>query len=297
MTAQMQSAAGAHRSRLAVVLGISLSIFLVEAIGAYFTNSLALLADAGHILADAAGIGTALLAVWLAARPATQERTFGVYRLEIIAAVLNGLLLFAIAGYVLLEAARRFQAPPDVASLAMLGFAVIGLAANLLSAWLLRDAQRESLNARGAFLEVLSDAAGSGAVILAALVILATGFHGADAIASAFIGIFIIPRTWRLLRDAVDVLLEATPKDVNMSEVRRHILEAPGVRDVHDLHVWTITSGMNVVSAHVIVEPNVEPSAMLDHLCRCLGTQFDIDHSTFQLETADRRMLETAAHR
>ncbi len=296
MTAHAQSPAGANRSRLALVLGISSAIFLVEVSGAYLTNSLALLADAGHILADAAGIGTALLAVRLAARPATQRRTFGFYRLEIIAAVFNGLLLFGIAGYLLLEAARRFEAPPEVASGAMLGFALVGLFANLLSAWVLRDAQRESLNMRGAFLEVLSDAAGSGAVILAALLILATGFRSADAIASAFIGIFIIPRTWRLLRDAVDVLLEATPKDVDMSEVRRHILEAPGVRDVHDLHVWTITSGMNVVSAHVVIDRGAESSSVLDHLCRCLGSQFDIEHSTLQLETPDRRPLETATH-
>lgn len=295
--AQTQTISGRNRARLAIVLGVSSSIFVLEVVGAYLTNSLALLADAGHVLADVAGIGASLLAIWVAARPPTQRRTFGFYRLEILAAVVQALLLFGIAGFILFEAARRFEEPPEVASAAMLAFAVVGVAANLFSAWLLRDAQRESLNLRGAFLEVLSDAVGSGAVIVAAVLILTTGLRQADAIASAFIGVFIVPRTWRLLRDAVDVLLEATPKNVDMSEVRRHILEAPGVRDVHDLHVWTITSGMNVVSAHVIVEPTVQASTVLDHLCRCLGTQFDIDHSTFQLETADRRPLETAAHR
>lgn len=297
MTAPTPSVAGANRARLAAVFAISVSIFLLEAAGAYLTNSLALLADAGHILADTAGTGIALLAIWAAARPATQRSTFGFYRLEILAAVLNGVLLFGIAAFVLYEAVRRLEAPPEVASAAMLAFAVVGVAANLFSAWLLRDARRESLNLRGAFLEVLSDAVGSGAVILAAVLILTMGFRQADALASALIAVFIVPRTWRLLRDAVNVLLEATPKDVDMGEVRRHILEAPSVRDVHDLHVWTITSGMNVVSAHVIVDRGAAPSSVLDHLCRCLGTQFDIDHSTFQLETADRRMLETVAHR
>jgi len=149
---------------------------------------------------------------------------------------------------------------------------------------------------RGAFLEVLSDAAGAGAVIVAAAVILFTGFRAADAIASVIIGLLILPRTWGLLRDALDVLMEAAPHGVDMTEVRRHILEAPGVTDVHDLHAWTITSGMNVVSAHVIVAPGANPAKVLDHLCRCLSSNFDIEHSTFQLETQDRQRLELASH-
>ena len=178
----------------------------------------------------------------------------------------------------------------------MIAVAMIGLAGNGASLWLLRKAQSQSLNTRGAFLEVLSDFAGAGAVIVAGIMIVLTGFGAADAIASMVIGILIFPRTWRLLRDAVDVLLEATPKGLDMALVRSHILEAPGVTECHDLHVWTITSGMNVVSAHVIAEPGSDPAAVLDHLCECLAGFFDIEHSTFQIETADRRRLEEVAH-
>jgi cobalt-zinc-cadmium efflux system protein len=183
-----------------------------------------------------------------------------------------------------------------VASGLMIAVALVGLAGNGISLWLLRDAQAMSLSARGAFLEVLSDFAGSAAVIVAGLVIAVTGVATADAIASILIGLLIFPRTWRLLRDAVDVLLEATPKGLDMALVRAHILEAPGVTDCHDLHVWTITSGMNVVSAHVIVAPDAQPAAVLDHLCECLAGFFDIEHSTFQIETADRRRLEEVGH-
>jgi cobalt-zinc-cadmium efflux system protein len=178
----------------------------------------------------------------------------------------------------------------------MIGVAAVGLAGNGVSLWLLREAQAASLNARGAFLEVMSDFAGSAAVIVAGLLVAATGFGAADAIASIFIGVLIFPRTWRLLRDAIDVLLEATPKGLDMALVRSHILEAPGVTECHDLHVWTITSGMNVVSAHVIIEPGAQPAAVLDHLCECLAGFFDIEHSTFQIETADRRRLEEVSH-
>ncbi|MBI3745223.1 MAG: cation transporter [Chloroflexi bacterium] len=290
------SAAAANRGRLAVVFGLTLAIFAVEAIGGFAANSLALLADAGHLLTDVAGIGLALLAIWIGSRPASVERTFGYQRLEILAAIVNALLLFGVGAFIFFEAVRRLAQPPEVASGLMIAVALVGLAGNGASLWLLRDAQVASLNARGAFLEVLSDFAGSAAVIVAGLVIVLTGFGAADAIASMVIGVLIFPRTWRLLRDAVDVLLEATPKGLDMALVRSHILEAPGVIECHDLHVWTITSGMNVVSAHVIVAPDAEPATVLDHLCECLSGFFDIEHSTFQIETADRRRLEEVGH-
>jgi cobalt-zinc-cadmium efflux system protein len=292
----VHSAAAASRGRLLAVFGLTLAIFALEAIGGFAANSLALQADAGHMLTDVAGIGLALLAIWIGSRPASAERSFGYQRLEILAAVLNALLLFGVGAFILFEAVRRLIAPPDVASGLMIAVALFGLGGNGASLWLLRGAQAESLNARGAFLEVLSDFAGSAAVIVAGLVILLTGFGAADAIASMVIGILIFPRTWRLLRDAVDVLLEATPKGLDMTLVRSHILEAPGVTDCHDLHVWTITSGMNVVSAHVIAAPDADPAAVLDHLCECLAGFFDIEHSTFQIETADRRRLEDVGH-
>jgi cobalt-zinc-cadmium efflux system protein len=292
----VHSAAGASRDRLAKVFFLTLAIFGVEFVGGLASNSLALLADAGHMLTDVAGIGLALLAIWIGARPASSGRTFGYQRLEILAAVVNALLLFGVGAFILFEAIQRLARPPEVASGLMIAVALVGLAGNGVSLWLLREAQTQSLNARGAFLEVLSDFAGAAAVIVAGLVIVLTGFGAADAVASLFIGVLIFPRTWRLLRDAVDVLLEATPKGLDMALVRSHILEAPGVIDCHDLHVWTITSGMNVVSAHVIVQPDAQPAAVLDHLCECLAGFFDIDHSTFQIETADRRKLEEVGH-
>lgn len=290
------SAAAANRGRLAAVLFLSLAILGVEVVGGLLANSLALLADAGHMLTDVAGVGMALLAIWFGGRPTTNGRTFGYLRLEILAAVANAVLLFGVAAFVLIEAWRRLSEPPEVASGLMLAVALVGLAANAVSLVLLRDAQRESLNMRGAYLEVLGDFVGSGAVIVAAIVIALTGWTTADAVASALIGLLILPRTFALLRDATDVLLEATPKGVDMDHVRRHILDAPGVVDCHDLHAWTITSGMNVVSAHVILAEGADAAVTLDALCACLSDDFDIEHSTFQLEMADRRRFEERSH-
>ncbi len=290
------SAAAANRDRLVAVLLLSLVILAVEAVGGIAANSLALLADAGHMLTDVVGVGMALLAIWFAGRSPTNGRTYGYLRLEILAAVANAVLLLGIAVFILLEAWRRLFDPPEIASGLMLAVALIGLAANAVSLFLLRDAQRESLNMRGAYLEVMGDFAGSAAVIVAAIVIALTGWTTADAVASALIGLLILPRTFGLLRDAVDVLLEATPKGIDMDHVRQHILDAPGVIDCHDLHAWTITSGMNVVSAHVILAEGTDAARALSALCACLSEDFDIEHSTFQLETADRRRLEERSH-
>ncbi len=290
------SAAAAHRGRLAAVFAISLTILVVEVVGSVVTNSLALLADAGHVLADVAGIGLALLAIWFAGRPATAGRTFGYLRLEILAAIANAVLLFGIAAFVLFEAWQRFNEPVAIATGAMAAFALVGFVGNGVSLLLLRHPQAESLNMRGAYLEVLGDLLGSAAVIGAAGVIALTGWTGADLVASVAIGLMILPRTFRLLKDATDVLLEATPKGVDMDHVRRHILDAPGVVDCHDLHAWTITSGMNVVSAHVVLAQGADPGTALSALSTCLVDDFDIDHSTFQLETEDRRRLEERSH-
>lgn len=291
------SAAATQRGRLAVVFAITVAVLVVEVVGAALSGSLALLADAGHVLADGAGIGLALLAIRFAARPATPQRTFGYYRLEILAAVVNAVLLFGVAGFVLVEAWRRLTDPPAVASGLMLAVAAAGLVANSVSMWLLRHGQQHSLNLRGAYLEVWGDLLGSVAVLAAAAVIAVTGFDVADPIASALIGLLILPRTWRLLREAVDVLLEAAPKGVDLSEVRRHLLETRGVADVHDLHAWTITSGLPVLSAHVVVDRGVDTGKVLDGLGACLAGHFDIEHSTFQLELPEHRGHEGATHR
>ncbi len=290
------SAGRAGRNRLVAVLLVTLVVLIVEVVGGLASNSLALLADAGHMLTDVVGIGLALGAIWIAGRAPSRSRSFGYLRLEILAAVVNAVLLFGVAAFVLYEARRRLSEPADVTSGLMLAVALIGLGANAFSLYLLRDGQASSLNMRGAYLEVMGDFAGSAAVIVAALVIAATGWVQADVVASAVIGVLILPRTYGLLREAVDVLLEATPKGLDMDLVRSHILEAPGVGDVHDLHAWTITSGLNVVSAHVVLDEGADAPQVLDHLCTCLSGIFDIEHSTFQLETADRRRLEEIAH-
>ncbi|HEX7535851.1 MAG TPA: cation diffusion facilitator family transporter [Dermatophilaceae bacterium] len=294
------TATGTHRNRLIGVLAITLSVMVAEVLGGLLSGSLALIADAGHMLTDAAGIGLALLAAAFSARPATPERTFGYQRSEILAAVTNALLLFGVAGYVLIEAVRRFRDPPELSTGVMLAVATVGLVANLGSLLILRGGQQASLNVRGAYLEVLGDLLGSVAVIVAAVVIRLTGFTRADAIASVAIGLMILPRTWALLREAVDVLLEATPKGVDLAEVRRHINETPGVLDVHDLHVWTITSGLPVLSAHIVVTEDALADGgggqVLDELGQCLSGHFDVEHCTFQLEAPGHQEHELPQH-
>jgi len=291
------SAAAEHKGRLTVVLGITVAILAAEVVGALVSGSLTLLADAGHMLTDAGGIALSLLAISFGQRSPSQARTFGYLRLEVLAAAVNALLLFAVGVFVIVEAVRRLIHPPEVASGIMLAFGIIALCGNACSLLLLRRGQDESLNIRGAFLEVLSDFLGAGAVIVAAVIIGLTGFERADPIASLLIAGLIIPRTWRLLRQAGDVLLEATPEDVDLDEVRRHMLETDRVIDVHDLHAWTITSGVNVLSAHVVVDDEALGGQVLDHLGGCLADHFDIEHSTFQIEPPGHRDHEPILHR
>ena len=292
--------AAGHRGRLAVVLALTGSVFVLELVGALISGSLALLADAAHMATDALGIGMALGAVTLAQRPARGRRTFGWQRMEVLAAVGNGLLLLVVGGYVVVEAVRRIGDPPDIDSGWMLGVALVGLAVNVGSLALLRSGQRESLNTRGAYLEVLGDALGSVAVIVAGVVILTTGWTGADVVASFAVGALVLPRAWSLLREALDVLLEAAPKGVDLERVRDHVLGVPGVLDVHDLHAWTITSGLPVLSAHVVVSDEAladgHGGRVLDALCACLGGHFDVEHCTFQLESASHRAHEAPVH-
>ncbi|MCZ2824355.1 MULTISPECIES: cation diffusion facilitator family transporter [unclassified Modestobacter] len=292
--------AAGHRGRLAIVLALTGSVFVLELVGALISGSLALLADAAHMATDALGIGMALGAVTLAQRPARGRRTFGWQRMEVLAAVGNGLLLLAVGGYVVVEAVRRIGDPPDIDSGWMLGVALVGLAVNIGSLALLRSGQRESLNTRGAYLEVVGDALGSVAVIVAAVVILTTGWTGADVVASLAVGALVLPRAWSLLREALDVLLEAAPKGVDLEQVRDHVLGVPGVLDVHDLHAWTITSGLPVLSAHVVVSDEAladgHGGRVLDALCHCLGDHFDLEHCTFQLESPGHSSHESPVH-
>ncbi|MEU7427618.1 MULTISPECIES: cation diffusion facilitator family transporter [unclassified Streptomyces] len=282
------TATAAYRGRLRITLGITLAVMVVEVVGGLVADSLALIADAAHMATDAVGLGMALLAIHFANRPASTNRTFGHARAEILAALANCLLLLGVGGYVLVEAVERFVTPADTRGGQMIVFGLIGLVANMVSLTLLMRGQKESLNVRGAFLEVAADALGSLAVLVSAVVILATGWQPADPIASLVIGLMIVPRTLKLLRETLDVLLEAAPKDVDMAQVRAHILALDGVEDVHDLHAWTITSGMPVLSAHVVVTSEVLNAIgnekMLHELQGCLGDHFDVEHCTFQLE-------------
>ena len=277
-----------YRRRLLLALAIGAVVLVGEVVGGVLTGSLALLADAGHVLTDLAGLGMAALALTFAARPATPQRTFGYYRLEILAAVANGVLLLGVAGFVLVEAVRRWSSDGEVQPTGMLVVAVVGLAANLVALLVLQGGAKDSLNVRGAYLEVLGDLLGSAAVVVAAVVLGLTGWRRVDVIASVAVALLILPRTWVLLREALDVLLEATPRGVDLQDVRQHILETPGVLDAHDLHAWTISSGLPVLSAHVVVTDEAladgGAARVLDRLGDCLADHFDVEHCTFQLE-------------
>jgi cobalt-zinc-cadmium efflux system protein len=289
------SATAQNRRALQVTFALTFSYFVVEVVGGILTNSLALLADAAHMLTDVFGLGLALFATWISQKPATPEKTYGYYRFEILAALVNAAVLFLISFYILYEAYRRFKEPPEVASLPMILIAVVGLGVNLAGMWILREGAREGLNVQGAFLEVVSDALGSVGVIIAGTIMLATGWYYADPIFSVLIGVFILPRTWRLLKQAVNVLLEGTPAHINLAEVEEMMLEVDGVEKVHDLHVWTITSGIEALSTHIVLADNCDPrdsDRVLERLAALLKEKFGIDHSTIQIEKSSRHERE-----
>ena len=293
------TAAMAHRGRLAVVLALGGAVLASEVVGALWSGSLALLADAGHLLADLGGIALALLAVTMAQRPATAHRTFGWQRFEILAAVTNALLLLAVGGTIAVEAVRHLFAPPATQPAIVVAFGLVAIAGNAVSVWLLRGAQRDSLNMRGAFLEAMADLLGAVAVVVSAGVIALTGFQRADAIAALVIGALIVPRTWALLRQGVHILMEAAPEGLDLAEVRAHILNVPGVVAVHDLHAWTITSGAPTLSAHVVIDDHsvtAHGGDILDALQACLAADFDVRHTTFQIEPTAHTSHEVGGH-
>ena len=281
-----------HKHRLWVVFALSASFMVVQIVVGWWTNSLALLADAAHLFVDAVGVGLSLLAVWFAERPATAEKTYGYYRVEILAALVNGVVLCVLAIAILVEAWERLQVRHEVSAGPVLVVAVAGLGVNLLAAWLLHAGAGESLNVRGAYLEVLGDALSSAAVIVAAAVILVTGWTTADALASAAIGFLILPRTLALLKQAVNVLLEGVPAHLDLGEIETALRGVPGVKRVHDLHVWTLTSGREAMSAHIEVEPGTRPDRILDELHVVLHARFGIDHTTIQVETLAPSLLQ-----
>lgn len=295
-----QTAAGKHRKKLIIVLAVTLAVFVIQVIGAIWSNSLALLADAGHMLTDATGVVIALLASFVALMPATSKRTFGFLRIEVLAALINGIMIGTIAVVIFVEAIRRIGTETEVQSGVMLVAAVIGAVANLVSMLVLRAGQKESLNVRGAYLEVLGDLLGSVAVIVASIVIMLTGWVWVDWAASIAIALMIFPRALSLLKEVANVLLEATPKGVDLEQVRAHMLSAPGVDRVHDVHAWTITSGVHAFSAHVVIADEAFETrgyhAILDELHACLEEHFNTEHCTLQLESATHFAHEESNH-
>lgn len=267
-----------------MVLGLTLTYLAAEVIGGILTKSLALLADAGHMLTDVGGLALALFAINITQRSATEKRTYGYYRAEILAALANAIILIFISLYILYEAWQRFKAPPEVSSKDMLIVAAIGLAVNIIGMFTLRKGSKESLNMKGAYFEVLSDMLTSIGVIAAAIIMLTTGWYYADPIISAGIGLFILPRTWILLKDAVGVLLEGTPSDINLADVKAMLNSIPGVVSIHDLHVWSLTSGMNAMSVHILVMDNVSVKEILTAIKTKMRDEFKITHTTIQTE-------------
>lgn len=290
------------RRRLLVVLALTAAVMVVEAVVAWTSGSLALLADAGHLLTDVAAIILALAAMTVARIEvgAASRRTFGWARVEVLAAGVNAIGLLVLCGFIAWHAVQRLGSPADVEAGWTLVAAVVGLVANLVGMWLLNQGAQQSLNIRGAFLEVAADALGSMAVVVSSVVILATGWHQADAVASLLIAAFVVPRAVVLLREVAEVLLEATPRHVDLEELRQHILKTPGVVDVHDLHVWTITSSQPVMSAHVVVDDAInemsQAHSVLERLRTCLADHFDVEHSTFQIERSGHAESESHLH-
>jgi cobalt-zinc-cadmium efflux system protein len=288
--AGLARAGARHRGRLLAAFAVIGGFFVVEVVAAFWTNSLALLSDAGHMLTDVLGLGMALAAIQLASRFEQRDRatpsahTFGLYRLEILAAFVNALLLVGISGWVLVEAVRRIGGSPEILGVEMLVVAVLGLVANLVAFVLLREGAQESLNVQGAYLEVVADAVGSVGVIVAAILLQVFGWTWVDPVIAGLIGLWILPRTLRLGRQAVRILLQAAPDDVDLAALGRDLGSIAGVVDVHDLHVWTLTSEMDAASAHLVTTGETDHHAVLDQARHLLATGYGIHHGTFQVE-------------
>lgn len=278
------SAGKRHIRPLLVAFGLTTTYMVVEFVVGFMVNSLALISDAAHMGTDVLGLGMALAAITLANRAATAQRTYGLYRLEVLAALANGVLLFGVAGYVIYEAVRRFADPPEVPGIPLLVTAVIGLTINIISFRLLSAGSKESLNLKGASLEVLGDLLGSVGVIVAAIILFTTGWPWADPIIGVGIGLFILPRTWQLTSQALRILLEVAPPNIDIEEVVAKVRAIKGVKEVHDLHVWTITSGMESASGHIVLDEGADFPAVLTQVRTLLRDEYHVEHATIQCE-------------
>lgn len=282
------SSAVAHKKRLSWVLALTSLFMGAEALAGLWTRSLALLADVGHMLADVGGIALALFAIRLAERPATPERTYGYYRAEILAALANAIILIGISVFILFEAYERFRNPPAVESRAMFFVALLGLGINVIGAFVLRGGAEKSLNVRGAYFEVISDLLASIGVVIGAMVMWKTGWYYVDPVISAGIGLFILPRTWRLMKEAIGILLEGTPAHLNIADISSALKDLSYVVTVHDLHVWTLTSGFDCLSGHLVVQNLEQSQKVLAEAQNLLRSKFRIRHATIQIEIGGR---------
>jgi cobalt-zinc-cadmium efflux system protein len=289
------TAGGRHKGKLKGALALTAGFMVVEAVGGLLTGSLALVADAAHMLTDAGGLALALIAIRFAERPATPQKTYGYVRLEILAALLNAVVLMLLTIFILYEAVDRFLNPPPVLAGPMLAVALVGLAVNLGSMKLLSAGSSESLNVKSAYFEVMSDMLGSLGVIIAALVVMFTGWRLADPIIGAGIGLFIVPRTWFLMRQAIHILMEGTPPEIDLVLLEGAIKEIPGVVSVHDLHVWTITSGLDSMSCHVVIADMTRARETLLQVNEAMKAKFNLTHTTIQIE--DQALRDAEAHR
>ncbi|MEZ5346933.1 MAG: cation diffusion facilitator family transporter [Pyrinomonadaceae bacterium] len=287
------SAAGKSKKKLILVFGLTATYLIIEVVGGLLTGSLALLADAGHMMTDVAGLALALLAIWFAEKPATPKRTYGYYRFEILAALTNAVILIVISVFILYEAYERFLNPPEVKSDTMLVIAIIGLVINLIGIWLLYDSSKQSLNMKGAYFEVFSDMLTSIGVIVAGLIMMVTDWYYVDPLLSAGIGLFILPRTWKLLMSAVNILLEGTPSDVSIAQLRQTLEKTEGVIEIHDLHVWSLTSGVNAMSVHAVLSDDSEHDEILKRVHDKCVSDFKFFHITVQTERGDFAAHET----
>ena len=279
--------------KLKIALGLTTFYLFAEAIGGWLTNSLALLADAGHMLTDVAALALTLAAIWFAARPATPQKTFGYYRYEILAAFVNGIALVLISLWVIYEAYARWSSPPEIKGLGLTVIAAGGLVINLICAYLLHGDHEQDLNMRGAWLHVIGDALGSVMAIAAGILILTLGWNWADAVGSFLISLIIIYGAWNLIKESVNVLLEGTPAHINLTAVEEAIRQTESVADVHDLHVWTITSGMEALSVHVVHRETILSAELLGQIRGKLHDKFGIDHLTIQMETVTEEETNT----
>ena len=288
----------ANERNLWIVLGLTTAFMLAEIVGGVLTKSLALISDAAHMFTDAAALAVALAAIRIGKRAADHKRTFGYYRFEILAAAFNAVLLFLVAAYILYEAYQRLRSPPEIQSVGMLVIASIGLVVNFIGMRMLRGGAASSLNVKGAYLEVWADMLGSLGVIVAAIAIYFTRWAWIDPLVAAAIGLWVLPRTWKLLKESLNILLEGVPLDVNLDEIERALLAIPGVREIHDLHVWALSSGRNSLTAHAVLAEGSEEPEVLREVTQLLASRFSIRHVTVQIEAVACDVEDThgAAH-